>query len=98
MPDSVLIGVVVVVTMSTLYLAYRSWVFSVFLAGAFLVSSGIQFYLAWTNVSVPIVGTTYVQTPGLSKFRATIHLLLFLVASYSGFGRSHKNIGNRGSA
>jgi hypothetical protein len=41
----VLLTAVIVWGLPTLYLAYRSREFRKFLAGAFFVSSGIQFYL-----------------------------------------------------
>jgi hypothetical protein len=36
-----------------------------FLAGAFFVNAGILFYLYLARVSVPLLGTSYVQTPEL---------------------------------
>ena len=43
---------IVVVGLPTLYFAWRSREFRKFLAGAFFVSAGIQFYLYLAKVSV----------------------------------------------
>ncbi len=48
---------IVVVGLPTLYFAWRSREFRKFLAGAFFVSAGIQFYLYLAKVSVPLLGT-----------------------------------------
>ena len=69
----------------TIYFAYRSRDFRKFLAGAFFVSGGIQFYLAAMNVSVPLAGTAYVQTPPVSFFRGSVGLVLAAVCFYFGF-------------
>ena len=66
-------------------LVYRSRDARKFLAGAFLVSAGVQFYLAWMGVSIPLAGTHAVQTPQLSLVRASIHTVLFLLSTYFGF-------------
>jgi hypothetical protein len=58
---------------------------SPFLAGAFFVSSGILFYLYLANVSVPLLGTGFVETPGISGGRSIVHFILFLVCFYFGF-------------
>src|SRR5262249_42444011 len=49
--------------LATIYLAYRFREFRKFLAGAFFVSWGIQLYLYFANVSVPLLGTDLVFTP-----------------------------------
>lgn len=72
------------------YLVYRSRDFRKFLAGAFLVSAGVQFYLAWMGVSIPLAGTSAVQTPDVSWARASLHTVLFLLATYFGFVRRPK--------
>ena len=54
----VLLTALVVLGLPTLYFAYRSREFRKFLAGAFFVSAGIQFYLYLANVSVPLLGTS----------------------------------------
>lgn len=82
-----MIAVVVVAGGATIYLAARSREFCKFLAGAFFVSSGIQCYLDITGVSVPLLGTSLVQTPELSAGRAAIHFVLFLLTFYFGFIR-----------
>ena len=81
----VLMTAVVVWGLPTLYLAYRSREFRKFLAGAFFVNSGVLFYLYLAEVSVPILGTNFVQTPAVSGFRSVIHLILFLLCLYFGF-------------
>jgi hypothetical protein len=50
----------------SLYLAWRSVDVRKFLAGAFFVSSGILGYLALAGVSVPLLGTGFVETPPVS--------------------------------
>jgi hypothetical protein len=52
---------------ATIVCAVRSTEFRKFLAGAFFVSGGIQFYLYLAGVSVPLLGTSFVQTPELSR-------------------------------
>jgi hypothetical protein len=51
---------------ASLYFAWRYRDFRKFLAGAFFVSSGILFYLYLANVSVPLLGTSFVETPQIS--------------------------------
>ena len=48
---------IVLFGLPTLYFAWRSREFRKFLAGAFFVSAGIQFYLYLAKVSVPLLGT-----------------------------------------
>jgi hypothetical protein len=69
----------------TIYFAARSRDFRKFLAGAFFASGGIQLYLSVVGVSVPLIGTSFVQTPELSAVRSCIHFVLFLIAFYFGF-------------
>jgi hypothetical protein len=57
---SILITAIVVFGALTIYFAYRSRDFRKFLAGAFFVSGGIQFYLYLAGVSVPPLGTSFV--------------------------------------
>ena len=61
-----------------------------FLAGAFFVSSGVLFYLYLAKVPVPLLGTSFVQTPDLSLGRALVHAVLFLVTLYFGFIRKSR--------
>jgi hypothetical protein len=58
-----------------------------FLAGAFFVSAGVLFYLYLADVSVPLLGTGFVETPRISAGRSVVHFILFLVCLYSGFVR-----------
>ena len=50
----VLIAAIVVGGLPTLYFAVRSREFRKFLAGAFFVSAGMQFYFYLANVSIPL--------------------------------------------
>jgi hypothetical protein len=61
------------------------------LAGAFFVSGGMQFYFYLANVSVPLVGTSIVQTPEVSGVRSILHFIFFLVTFYFGFIRKPKD-------
>jgi hypothetical protein len=87
---AILIATIIVVGGATLYFAARSQEFCKFLAGAFFVSAGIQFYMYLAKVSVPILGTSFVQTPPLSRVRALIHFTLFLTTFYFGFIRKRR--------
>ena len=82
-----LIAALVVAGLPTLYFAIRYREFRKFLAGAFFVSAGMQFYFYLANLPVPLIGTSFVQTPELSGLRAIVHLILFLIALYFGFIR-----------
>ncbi|HEY3040998.1 MAG TPA: hypothetical protein VGJ66_19820 [Pyrinomonadaceae bacterium] len=86
----ILIAAIAVFGVPTLYFAARSRDFRKFLAGAFFVSSGMQFYFYIANVSMPLVGTSVVQTPKVSGIRAIIHFILFLTCVYFGFIRKPK--------
>jgi hypothetical protein len=55
------------------------------LAGAFLVSSGIQFYFYFAKIPIPLIWTNAIQSPELSGVRGTIHFVLFLVCLYFGW-------------
>ena len=66
----------------SLYFAWRSRNFRKFLAGAFFVSSGILFYLYLADVSVPLLGTGFVETPKISAGRSIVHLILFVLCFY----------------
>ena len=59
-----------------------------FLAGAFFVNAGILFYLYLAGVSVPLLGTSFVETPELSGLRSIVHAILFLAFLYLGFIRN----------
>lgn len=75
----------IVLGLPTLYCAWRSREFRKFLAGAFFVSAGIQFYLYLTKVSVPLLGTDLVVTPEISGIRSIVHFILFGLCLYFGF-------------
>jgi hypothetical protein len=81
----ILIALAVAVAAATLYYAYKSRDFRKFLAGAFFVSAGTQFYLYLAKVPVPLLGTNFVQTPSLSGIRTIPHFIFFLLAFYFGF-------------
>jgi hypothetical protein len=81
----ILVAAVVIVGLPTLYFAIKSRDFRKFLAGAFFVSAGTQFYFYLTKISVPLLGTNIVQTPGLSGARAILHFVFFLLTFYFGF-------------
>jgi len=61
-----------------------------FLAGAFFASAGILFYLYVTRVSVPILGTSWIETPEISGARFIVHAVLFLTFFYLRFLRKWK--------
>jgi hypothetical protein len=80
-----LVAAIVVIGLPTLYLAVRYREYRKFLAGAFFVSSGMQFYFYLAKIPIPLMGTNAVQSPELSGVRGTIHFLLFLLCLYFGF-------------
>lgn len=84
---TILIVALVALGPVVLYFAYRSRDFRKFLAGAFFVSSGIQFYFYQVDITIPFYSTGLVQTPEVSAIRATIHFALFLICFYFGFIR-----------
>ena len=81
----------VVAAVASIYFAWRSRDFRKFLAGAFFVSSGVLFYLYLAEVSVPLMGVSFVQTPELSGARSIIHFVLFLLCFYIGFIKKPKH-------
>ena len=81
----------IVLGIPTLYFAWRYRDYRKFLAGAFFVSAGIQFYLYLANVSVPLLGTKLVVTPEISGFRSIIHFILFGLCLYFGFIKKPKD-------
>jgi hypothetical protein len=87
----ILIVALVVFGLPTLYFAIRSREFRKFLAGAFFVSGGMQFYFYLANVSIPLVGTSIVQTPELSGVRSILHFIFFLLTFYFGFIKKPKD-------
>ena len=79
------IAAAAIMAVGSLYLAWRSRDFRKFLTGAFFVSSGILFYLYLADVSVPLLGTGFVETPQISGGRSIVHFILFLLCLYFGF-------------
>jgi hypothetical protein len=77
----------VIIAVGSLYFAWQNREFRKFLAGAFFVSSGILFYLYLADVSVPLLGTSFVETPQISGGRSIVHFILFLLCLYFGFVR-----------
>ena len=61
-----------------------------FLAGAFFVNAGILFYLYLARVSVPLLGTNFIETPEISGIRSIVHAALFVTFFYLGFIRKWK--------
>jgi hypothetical protein len=51
-------------------------------------------YFAWRNyladVSVPLLGTGFVETPEISAGRSIVHFILFVLCVYFGFVRRPK--------
>jgi len=48
------------------------------------------FYLYLADVSVPLLGTGFVETPQISGGRSIVHFILFLLCFYFGFVRKPK--------
>jgi hypothetical protein len=82
--------VLIVFGLPTLYFAWHSREFRKFLAGAFFVTAGIQFYLCLAKVSVPLLGTNLVLTPEISGCRSIVHFILFGLCLYFGFIKKPK--------
>jgi uncharacterized membrane protein len=74
----------------TIYFAIKSVDFRKFLSGAFFVSGGVQLYLAFAKVSIPVLGTDVVQHAELGYARGILHLILCLVCFYFGFIKKPK--------
>jgi hypothetical protein len=49
------------------------------------VSAGTLFYFYLADVSVPLLGTGFVETPQISGARSIVHTVLFLICFYFGF-------------
>jgi hypothetical protein len=89
----VLIVAVIIFGPIALYFAVKSREFRKFLAGAFFVSFGFQFYFWLTNVTIPVAIPwmgTFIQTPELSGMRSILHFIFFLLSFYFGFIRKPK--------
>lgn len=82
---AVYIFAAVIMAAGSLYLACRYRDVRKFLAGAFFVSSGMLFYLYLAGVSVPLLGTSFVETTQISGIRSVVHCFLFLLCFYFGF-------------
>lgn len=80
-----LVAAIIIIGLPTIYIAVRSREYRKFLAGAFFVSSGMQFYFYLAKIPIPILGTKAVQSPELSGVRGMIHFVLFLVCLYFGW-------------
>ena len=80
-----LVAAIIVIGLPTLYVAVRYREYRKFLAGAFFVSSGTQFYFYLAKIPIPLMWTNAVQPPELSAVRGTIHFVLFLVCLYFGW-------------
>jgi hypothetical protein len=85
MATALYIAANIIMAVGTVYFAWRNRDFRKFLAGAFFVSSGILFYLYLAGVSVPLLGTSFVETPQISGGRSIVHFILFLLCLYFGF-------------
>jgi hypothetical protein len=84
------IAAAIITAVGSLYFAWQNTDFRKFLAGAFFVSSGILFYLYLADVSVPLLGTSFVETPQISAGRSIVHFILFFLCFYFGFVRKPK--------
>jgi hypothetical protein len=82
---AVYIAAAVIDAVGSLYFAWRYRDFRKFLTGAFFVSSGILFYLYLADVSLPLLGTSFVFTPQINGGRSIVHFILFLLCFYFGF-------------
>jgi len=78
------IAAAVIMAVGSLHFAWQNRNFCIFLAGAFFVSSGILFYLYLADVSVPLLGTGFVETPRISAGRSIVHFFLFVLCFYFG--------------
>jgi hypothetical protein len=70
------IGAAAIMAAGSLYFAWRNRDFRKFLAGAFFVSSGILFSLYFAYISVPLLGTGFVETPAISGRHSIVHSIL----------------------
>ena len=60
---------------------------ALYIAAAVIMAAG-SLYLA--AVSVPLLGTSFVETPQISGRRSIVHFVLFLLCFYFGFIRKPK--------
>ena len=75
----------------TIYYVRKSVEFRKFLSGAFFVSGGIQLYLSLANVSIPLLGTDFIETPKIAGIRGIIHLIFSGLCFYFGFIKKQTN-------
>lgn len=80
----------VVAAILTIYYIRKSVEFRKFLAGAFFVSGGIQLYLSLANVSIPLLGTNFIQTPEIGAIRCIPHFVFSILCFYFGFIKKNK--------
>ena len=88
---AIYIIIILSIIILTIYFIIKSVDFRKFLTGAFFVSGGIQLYLAFAKVSIPVLGTDIVQNSELGYARGILHLILCLVCFYFGFIKKSKN-------
>jgi hypothetical protein len=55
------------------------------------VNAGVLFYLYLARVPVPLLGTSFTETPEVSGVRSIVHAVLFLTFFYLGFIRKWKS-------
>jgi len=84
----------IIIAGSTIYFVIKSREFRKFLAGAFFVSGGVQLYLYLADVSVPLLGTDFVQTPEIAGARCIPHFIFSILCFYFGFIKKAKWRGN----
>jgi hypothetical protein len=92
---TVLIVAVIIFGPIALYFAVKSREFRKFLAGAFFVSFGFQFYFWLTNVTIPVALPwmgTFIQTPEISGVRSILHFVFFVLTFYFGFIKKPKSV------
>ena len=87
---AIYIIIILSIIILTIYFVIKSIDFRKFLTGAFFVSGGIQLYLAFAKVSIPVLGTDIVQNSELGYARGILHLILCLVCFYFGFIKKSK--------
>ena len=80
-----LVAAIVIIGFPTIFFAVRFREYRKFLAGAFFVSSGMQFYFYLARIPIPLMWTNATQSPELSGVRGTIHFALFLICVYFGW-------------
>ncbi len=84
------IALAIIAAISTIYFVIKSREFRKFLSGAFFVSAGIQLYLSLANISIPLLGTDFVQTPEIGLIRCIPHFIFSILCFYFGFIKQPK--------